>query len=106
MIFIQVSKLLLDHVKVQKELLGSNKFDHFLDMRNESGSTALLMACRRKSIAIIELLVEAGANVKSVDEEGNSAIIHVASSMMKDEIPTQDLCPSIFKVNSPFLFPN
>ena len=55
-------------------------------MRNESGSTALSIFCRKNCIAIIELLVEAGAKVKSIDEEGGPAIIHLASSMLKDEI--------------------
>jgi len=79
--------------------------EFFLEMKNGSGRTALSIACQKKSIAIIELLVDAGANVKFVDDEGNSAIIHVASSPVKDEIPTMDLCPSIFKVNFLFLLP-
>jgi len=85
-LLINVFKILLNKLKVQKELFGSFRFDYFFDMRNESGSAALRMSCRKNSIAIIELLVEAGANVKSVDEEGDPAIIHLASSMLKDEI--------------------
>jgi len=90
---------------VQKQLLGSSsKMEFFLERKNASGRTALSIACQKKSIAIIERLVDAGANVKFVDDEGNSAIIHVASSTVKDEIPTMDLCPSIFKVNNLFIF--
>ena len=84
---------------MQKHILGSSsRMEYFLEMKNGAGWTALAIACRNKSIAIIELLIDAGANVKFLDQEGNSAIIHVALSTEKDKIPSMDLCPSIYKV--------
>jgi len=56
------------------------------------------MACHRIDYASVELLVKAGADVKAVDEDLNTAILLAASSPEEDHIPTKDLSPSIFKV--------
>lgn len=41
----------------------------------KNGKTAFLVACYYKSHAVAELMVKAGANLKAVDKDGNTAII-------------------------------
>jgi len=69
-----------------------------IDTQNESGQTALMVACQKKDYATIELLVEAGADVNAVDEEGNTAIILAISSVEEDVAPKKEFSPFIFKV--------
>ena len=71
-------------------------------MPNGSGMTALAIACHQKNAALIELLVNSGANTKARDEQDeNTGILLVASSFQAEEIiPTQDVSPGIFKVIS------
>jgi len=57
-----------------------------------------LYACIKKSCPIIELLVDAGADLKSVDNDGNTPIILAASISSKDVMPTQEDSPEISKV--------
>lgn len=77
---------------------GSSLLKNLLEVKNESNMTALLIGCQLKNPALIELLVEAGANCKALDEKSNTSILLVASSLAKDSAPTKELCPSIFKV--------
>jgi len=72
--------------------------EKLIDTKNPSGRTALLLACQKKDYATIELLVEAGADVNTVDKEGNTAIIHAISSLEEDTAPKKELSPSISKV--------
>ena len=75
------------------------QLEQYIEKRNESGDTALLIACRKKSCANIELLVEAGADLDATDKEGNTAVILISSSQDKDlQIPKEDLSPFIYKV--------
>jgi len=54
-----------------------------------------------KSCAAIEFLAEAGAELKGTDEEGNTAIILVASSSYNDQqVPTKEDSPNLFKVTN------
>ena len=69
-----------------------------LEARNESGKTAFLIASQKKDCALIELLVEAGADVNAADQDGNSAILLAAYCPFKDVIPPKDVSPAIFKV--------
>jgi len=82
---------------------GSSVLKNLLEVKNESNITALLIACKLKDPALIELLVEAGANCEVLDEESNTCILLAASSLAKDTAPTKMLCPSIFKVIYSFL---
>ena len=69
-----------------------------LEAKNENGETSLLIACRNKNFALVELLVESGADVKAVDKDGNTAILLAAFSTAPDDIPHKENSPSIFKV--------
>ena len=60
--------------------------------------TALAIACHLKDPTLIELLVDAGADCKVLDQEGNTAILFAAISPTDDKIPNQELAPAIFKV--------
>lgn len=73
-----------------------------LEMKDDSGKTALLIACQKKDSSLIELLVQAGADINAIDHDGNSAVLLAASSLEKDTIPSKDLSPFIFKVRIPF----
>lgn len=76
------------------EVLGN-----FLEAQNESGKTALLIACKNKDYSIIDLLIEAGANVKAVDKDGNTTILLATSDpVVSQEIPTKEFSPKIFQV--------
>ena len=61
-------------------------------------ASPLMYACFKKSCPIIELLVDAGADLKAVDNDGNTPIILAASSSSKDVMPTIEDSPKIFKV--------
>lgn len=80
------------------QLLNRNQTVSVLEAKNKVGLTVLLMACRQKDYASVELLVKAGANVKAVDAALNSAILLAASSPEEDHIPSKELSPSILKV--------
>lgn len=68
--------------------------------------TALWISCEMKNSALVELLVEAGANLKTVDSEERTAIIIAASSSAEAVVPTEELSPNIFKVLITFLLYN
>ncbi len=72
--------------------------DKFLESQNENGKTALLIACQNKDYSIVELLIEAGANVKAVDQDGNTSILLSNSDLGSYAMPTEELSPKIFKV--------
>ena len=77
---------------------GSTLSGNLIEAKNDSGTTALLMASFNKDYPMVELLVDSGADVKSVDQDGNTAIFHTISSSSQDEIPTKETSPAIFKV--------
>ncbi len=60
--------------------------------------TAFLVSCLLKDHALIEMLVDAGTDLKASDLKGNTAISLIASSGTKDEIPIKEVSPGIFKV--------
>ncbi len=80
------------------QLLKRNLSGSILEAKNKSGVTALLMASYRKDLASIELLVKAGANVKAVDEDDNTAVLLASSSADDYRIPIKESSPAIFKV--------
>jgi len=83
---------------------GSPLLAKLLEKKNESGMTALAWPLQSPVIkrilillSLIELL-DAGADCKDLDQDGNTAILLVASSLSEDKAPTKELCPLIFKV--------
>lgn len=93
-----MAKLLVTRSTTKNMPNGSSLLKNLLEVKNESNITALQIACKLKNPALIELLVEAGANCEVLDEENNTSILLAASSSAEDMAPTQELCPSIFKV--------
>ncbi len=69
-----------------------------LEVKDDKGATALLIACHNKDYSLVELLVESGADVRATDLNGNSAILLAASGPAPDHIPSKELSPAIFKV--------
>ena len=70
-----------------------------LEAKNTSGMTALLIAISQKSYDLIELLISAGADLKAVDFNGDTALILASSHpTRKDAIPKNLLSPSLLKV--------
>lgn len=83
---------------------GSPLLTKLLEEKNEFGMTALAIACHQKDPTLIELLVDAGADCKVLDEEGNTAILFAAISPADDMTPIQELSSAIFNVDiSPIL---
>jgi len=82
---------------------GSLSLTNLLEEVNTLNFTAFQLACLNKSCSIIELLVDAGADVKVVDKDGNTAIMIAASGQEKEEIPTSELSPAMYKVNFIYL---
>lgn len=99
-------KKLLDqpYLKVQlkakvAESSSPTRLEKFLETVDKFGETPLLYSCFYKNCATIELLTEAGADLKRSDKEGNTAIILVASSTSNDQqFPTKKDSPRLFKV--------
>jgi len=75
-------------------------FRRFLEARSSSGMTALLIAVYQRDWALTELLIGVGADVKAVDEKGDSAMILSASNPSKEDYnPPKDLLsPALIKV--------
>ena len=99
--FKQVVNLLVGQIKphqLKSSSASSQLFRKFLEATNSSKSTAFLISCEKKDYVVIELLVQAGVDLKATDRKGNTALILVASSACKDKFPTKELSPSIFKV--------
>ena len=64
----------------------------------KSKMTPLLFSCSKMIYPIIELLVDAGADLKAVDENGNTAAIIADSSSIMTLVPIKTDSPEIFKV--------
>ena len=91
-----MAKLLVDGSVGWLLLDGSLLSSKLLEAKNEYGTTSLLIACLNRDYAVIELLVESGADVKAVDPDGNTSILLSAYSPVTEEIPTQEFSPAIF----------
>ena len=57
-----------------------------IDMQRPDGSNALLDAAARGDLAIVQLLVEAKANLSLVTEAAGYIAIHQACSLGRDEV--------------------
>jgi len=91
---IQAIKMMIDESSHSKWLM-----DKLLGTKTiKTEASPLMYACFKKSCPIIELLVDAGADLKAVDNDGNTPIILAASSSSKDVMPTKEDSPEIFKV--------
>lgn len=53
------------------------KMNNNIEVRNSLGETPLLTACQRSNLDIIKFLVEKGANIKAIDNRGDS-VLHKA----------------------------
>ena len=104
-----MAKKLLDqpYLKVQlkanaAESSSLSRLKKLLETADKSGKTPFLYSCSYKNCAAIELLAEAGADLKGTDNDGNTAIILVASSSSEDLIPSKEDSPENFKVVTKF----
>lgn len=93
-----MAKLLVDKTKDWIMPDDFPLWGKLLGARNRSGSTALLIASNNKDYAMVELLVESGADVQAADRDGNTVIHLVASSPAPDKIPHEEDSPAVFKV--------
>lgn len=79
----------------------SCRLEKLLEATNASGMTALLIAVSQKDCPLIELLVDAGADMKAADENGDTGLILAAKDPpLKDFILPQNLLsPVLLKVS-------
>jgi len=73
-----------------------------LEAKDESGRTAFLIASKNLDYSVIELLIEAGTDVNSVDQDKNTSILLAATGPENDAAPSKDLSPFIYEVNITF----
>lgn len=69
-----------------------------LEEKDDKGMTPSLSACHMRKIDIIELYVEAGADVSAVDAKGNNALIILIQSSERLVLPRQETNRLIFEV--------
>ena len=69
-----------------------------LEEKDDNGMTPLLFACLKRRIDIIELFVEAGADVLAVDAKGNNALMILIQSSERLVLPRQETNRQIFDV--------
>lgn len=89
--------LLLDHFVNPSD---STNLKRLLEARNISGTTALMIAVNQKNFQLIELLIDTGADVKALDDNGDTALILAArnSSPKGFNTPNNLLSPFLVKV--------
>ncbi|KAH9498484.1 hypothetical protein Btru_007628 [Bulinus truncatus] len=66
------------NVLVIKELLSQNSQGQITCRRNDTGDTALHLACRKKDLEAVKLLVDAGINLDLKNKDGQTAV-HVST---------------------------
>ncbi len=69
-----------------------------LEDKDDNGMTPLLFACLKRRIDIIELFVEAGADILAVDSKGNNALMILIQSSERLVLPRQETNRQIFDV--------
>jgi ankyrin repeat protein len=55
----------------------------------EAGATPLMLACWKDSVALVDLLLQSGADVHGKDSEGKTAFERVIQSMLQYDVPIQ-----------------
>jgi len=75
-----------------------SRLEKLIETADKFGRTPLLDSFRCKASATIELLVEAGADLKATDNDGNTAIILAASSSFQEWFFGKEDSPRLFKV--------
>ncbi|HEY7617454.1 MAG TPA: ankyrin repeat domain-containing protein, partial [Terriglobales bacterium] len=55
----------------------------------EAGATPLMLACWRDSVALVDLLLQSGADVHGKDSEGKTAFERVIQSTLQYDVPIQ-----------------
>ena len=80
-----MTTLLLDNIKSSDPI----NLKRLLEARNKSGTTALMIAVDQRDFPLIELLIgTAGADVKAVDGNGDTALIRATKNLTEDnDIP-------------------
>ena len=85
----------MDHIASS----GTDRFKAILEAKIQSDMTSFLIACKTIDYGLIDLLVEAGADVKAVKNDGCTACRLVAlSSCVDGQKPSTKSSPYIFKV--------
>lgn len=93
---LQVAKLLLDHYMESKDPVSLKRL---LEARDPSGMTALLVAVDQRDFNLIELLIPAGADLKAVDDKGDTALIRATTTPSQGFHPPKDcLSPTLLQV--------
>ena len=59
---------------IKADLYDNRDNEHYINIRDKYGRTALLWACRYNRIGAIKLLIEEDADVNLVDEDGVTAL--------------------------------
>lgn len=97
-------KCVVNHFKAKIMPDGSFLLETLWKVKNESNSTALLVASEFKNLVLIELLAQAGANCKSLNKQDNNTILLLAAICRTvEENPNENLSPSrIFKFSFSF----
>lgn len=76
-----------------------------IDAQDKYGKTPLMLACASNTVALVELLVDAGANVNLADYCGDTPIAVLAARILsttssKQAPFTEEKCPKLYKVRS------
>lgn len=69
---------------------NGHQLKKLLEAPTRKGKTALLVSCYLADYAMIELLINAGADMTSTNLEGNTAMHMLASKLMRDAIPSKE----------------
>lgn len=92
--------LLLQVAQIMVDLLRTSPvhLKIFLEEQNKIGWTAFLLSCYQKDYAVMELLLEAGADIRALDRNENSALMIALINTLDFPLPTKEQCPSIYEV--------
>ncbi len=91
----------MDHLKAAEELPSiPSRLERLLEAKIPSGMTALLIAASMKDYFLVELLIGAGADVKAVDKNKDTALILASKDSSSNAcIPPIDLLsPNLVQV--------
>ena len=74
-----IIELIREHANIEK--IKANLYDNrhnkdYVNIVDEYGRNALMLACENGNIEVVKLLLEANADIDIVDEYGNSALMY------------------------------